>query len=69
MPGNQLATEGTMGDRRVVLSRSRLFGWWVEGRSASGRLFMKTWWPTQGLARMVGRMVGGRSGAVEGDSS
>jgi hypothetical protein len=51
-----------MGDRRVVLQRGRV-GWWVEGRSASGRLFMKTWWPTQGLARMVARLVGG--GAVQ----
>jgi hypothetical protein len=30
----------------------------VEGRSAGGRLFMKTWWPTQGLARAVARLVG-----------
>jgi hypothetical protein len=48
-----------VGDRRVVLSRGRL-GWWVEGRWASGRLFMKTWWPTRGLARTVARMVDGR---------
>jgi hypothetical protein len=47
-----------VGDRRVVLSQGRL-GWWVEGRSAGGRLLMKTWWPTRGLARMVARMVGG----------
>jgi hypothetical protein len=36
-------------------------GWWVEGRSAGGRLFMKTWWPTQGLARAVARLVGSRA--------
>ena len=48
-----------MGDRRVVLQRGRRVGWWVEGRSASGRLFMKTWWPTEGLAPMVARLVGG----------
>ena len=51
-----------MADRRVVLSKGRFFGWWVEGRRASGRLFMKTWWPTEGLARMVARLVGGPSG-------
>jgi hypothetical protein len=58
MADSQLASEGSVGDRRVVLSRGRL-GWWVEGRSASGRLFMKTWWPARGLAWMVARMVGG----------
>jgi hypothetical protein len=50
-----------MGDRQVVLRRGRRVGWWVEGRSAGGRLFMKTWWPTQGLARAVGRLVGSRA--------
>jgi hypothetical protein len=49
-----------MGDRRVVLHKSRFVGWWVEGRWGSGRLFMKTWWPTHGLARTVARLVGGR---------
>jgi hypothetical protein len=48
-------------DRQVVLTHGR-FGWWVEGRSASGRLFMKTWWPTRGLARLVARLVGGPTG-------
>ncbi len=48
-----------MGDRQVVLRRGRRLGWWVEGRSGGGRLFMKTWWPTQGLARVVARWVGG----------
>jgi hypothetical protein len=51
-----------MSGRRVVLRRGRRVGWWVEGRSAGGRLFMKTWWPTQGLARAVARLVGGRAG-------
>ena len=57
-----------MGDRRVALSQGKRFGWRVGGRSASGRLFMKTWWPTQGLARMVARTVVG-TGAVEADRS
>ena len=48
-----------MADRRVLISQGRRFGWWVEGRSAGGRLFMKTWWPTRGLAQLVARMVGG----------
>jgi hypothetical protein len=52
---------GSVSDRQVVLRRGRHVGWWVEGRSASGRLFMKTWWPTQGLARTVARWVGGRA--------
>jgi hypothetical protein len=49
-------------ERRVVLSKGRHVGWWVEGRRPNGRLFMKTWWPTQGLARMVARLVGGPTG-------
>jgi hypothetical protein len=48
-------------DRQVKLRRGRRVGWWVEGRSAGGRLFMKTWWPTEGLARAVARLVGGGS--------
>jgi hypothetical protein len=48
-------------DRQVVLRRGRRVGWWVEGRSAGGRLFMKTWWPTKGLARAVAQLVGGRA--------
>ena len=48
-----------MSDRQVVVRRGRRTGWWVEGRWGSGRLFMKTWWPTEGLARMVARMIGG----------
>jgi hypothetical protein len=47
--------------RQVVVRRGRV-GWWVDGRSAGGRRFMLTWWPTEGLARMVARLVGGRAG-------
>jgi hypothetical protein len=54
------AEGGSVSDRQVVLRRGRHVGWWVEGRSGGGRLFMKTWWPTQGLARAVARLVGGR---------
>jgi hypothetical protein len=49
-------------DRQVVVRRGKRAGWWVEGRRGSGRLFMKTWWPTEGLARAVARMVGGDGG-------
>jgi hypothetical protein len=52
--------EGTVSDRQVAGWWGRRVGWWVEGRSAGGRLFMKTWWPTKGLARAVARLVGGR---------
>jgi hypothetical protein len=52
-----------MSDRQVVVRRGRWVGWWVEGRWPGGRLFMMTWWPTQGLARAVARLVGGRNGA------
>ena len=48
-----------MSGRRVVVRRGTRAGWWVEGRRGNGRLFMMTWWPTEGLARMVTRMVGG----------
>jgi hypothetical protein len=44
-------------DRQVTVRPGRHTGWWVEGRRRS-RLFMKTWWPTEGMARMVGRWVG-----------
>jgi hypothetical protein len=63
-----------MGDRQVVLRRGRHVGWWVEGRSAGGRLFMNTGWPTQGLAQVVARLVGspadpsGRADAVNDDA-
>ena len=50
-----------MGGRQVVVHPGRRFGWWVEGRRANGHLFMKTWWPTQSLARAVARLVGGGS--------
>jgi hypothetical protein len=63
----QLKEEG-VSDRRVMLRRGRRVGWWVEGRSARGRLFMKTWWPTEGLARAVARLVAGGS-AVNRDAS
>jgi hypothetical protein len=46
--------------REVIVRRGRHWGWWVEGRKESGGLFMKTWWPTEGLARTVGRWIGGR---------
>jgi len=48
-----------MSKGRVVLRRGRHSGWWVEGRWSSGRLFMMTWWPTQGMARAVARWFGG----------
>jgi hypothetical protein len=61
------ALEGaSMRGRQVILRRGRHVGWWVEGRWASGHLFMKTWWPTQGLARMVARFVGGRANPAGG---
>jgi hypothetical protein len=40
---------GGVSDRQVVVRQGRRLGWWIEGRAAGGRLFMKTWWPTQGL--------------------
>jgi hypothetical protein len=48
-----------MTTRQVVIRRGRHFGWWVEGRKASGTLFMLTWWPVEGMARTVGRWFGG----------
>jgi len=47
------------------------FGWWVEGRKAGGGLFIKTWWPTEGLARAVAGLVGGETDRTDpdGDSS
>ncbi|MFP3713535.1 hypothetical protein [Puerhibacterium sp. TATVAM-FAB25] len=48
-----------MSDRQVAVHLGRHVGWWVEGRSARGRLFMKTWWPTEAMARAVARLVGG----------
>jgi hypothetical protein len=55
-----------MSTRRVVVRRGRRLGWWAEGRRASGKLFMKTWWPTQGLAQAVARLVGGRGDEAPG---
>jgi hypothetical protein len=57
-----------VGERRVVLRRGRHTGWWVEGRGAGGHLFLKTWWPTQGLARMVARWFGGPVEVVDSDT-
>ena len=51
--------EEAMNRRKVTVHRGRHVGWWVEGRKANGHLFMMTWWPTQGLARTVARLVGG----------
>ena len=47
--------------REVTVRRGRHFGWWVEGRKGTGGLFMKTWWPTQGLAEAVARWFGAGS--------
>ena len=47
--------------RQVVIRRGRHFGWWVVGRSGAGRLFMMTWWPTEGLARTVAGIFGGET--------
>jgi len=47
-----------MSNRRMIVRRGRHWGWWIEGRSAGGRLFMLTWWPTQNLARTVARWFG-----------
>jgi hypothetical protein len=52
-----------MAERQVEVRRGRHIGWWVDGRWASGRLFMKSWWPTEGLARAIARLVGGRGDA------
>lgn len=60
-PGSTVG-RGAVSNRQVVVRRGRHVGWWVEGRWSSGRLFMMTWWPTEGLARMVARLVGGRTG-------
>ena len=47
-----------MNRRRVTVKRGRHRGWWVEGRKASGGLFMMTWWPSQRLAEGVARLFG-----------
>ena len=56
-----------MSSRQATLRPGQHFGWWVEARKASGGLFMKTWWPTEGLARAIGRWVGGGVDPVVGD--
>ena len=55
-----------MSTRSVIVRRGRHLGWWAEGRRANGKLFMKTWWPTEGLARAVARLVGGRDDETMG---
>jgi hypothetical protein len=41
--------------RNVIVRRGQRFGWWVEGRKSNGKLFMKTWWPSEPLARAAAR--------------
>ena len=48
-----------MSGRKMAMHPGRHFGWWAEGRYANGHLFMKTWWPTEGLARAAARLVAG----------
>jgi hypothetical protein len=50
-----------MSDSSVQVRRGRHFGWWVDGHFASGRRFMLTWWPAEGMARTVARLVGRRA--------
>ena len=53
-----------MSKGRVILRRGRHTGWWVEGRRASGSLFMMTWWPTKGMARTVAHWFGSTAEVV-----
>jgi hypothetical protein len=53
--------EETMRRRTMTLIPGRHLGWWAQGRHANGHLFMMTWWPTEGLARVAARLVGGGS--------
>ena len=46
--------------RDVVVRPGRHFGWWIEGRKSSGAHFMMVWWPTEGVARSIGRWAAGR---------
>jgi hypothetical protein len=55
-----------MTTRNVIVRRGNRFGWWVEGRKANGKLFMKTWWPSEALARTVARWVGGQDDGTAG---
>ena len=48
-----------MNARRTMVRRGRHYGWWAEGRRGNGRLFMMTWWPTEGLARGIARLFDG----------
>lgn len=51
--------------RNVIVRPGHRFGWWVEGRKANGKLFMKTWcgrvkrwrarWPGGWAGKMTGR--------------
>ena len=45
-----------MNPRTTLARPGRHVGWWAEGRWSNGRLFMMTWWPTEGLARGVARL-------------
>ena len=49
----------TMAGRKATVRPGRRFGWWVEGRKANGKLFMKTWWPVHGIALAIARWVAG----------
>jgi hypothetical protein len=49
-----------MGARRVEVRRGKHFGWWVHGKWESGRTFMLTWWPSEGIANRVARWFGGK---------
>ena len=44
-----------MSERQVKVRPGRHFGWWVDGHFSSGRRFMLTWWPAEGMARTVAR--------------
>jgi hypothetical protein len=57
--GRALPCHNRKVSRQVTVHRGRHWGWWVEGRKKSGSLFMKTWWPTERIARAIGRLFGG----------
>lgn len=59
-------------DQRLAVYGGRHVGWWIKGRSRTGRLFMLTWWPTRRVAmvvsnawRRVVRIVTGRAVVVD----